>query len=175
MDYHIEVKFCGDNHPAETIPAGDTADLFATLEKLIAHQNTLLEIRIVINNSSDTLGIQGKTTLYGEVISIGGAETPHIVLRQLDGTLGYFQVANLGLAQKLGERIYTRVGVYGTATWDVNTSNLLDFSIEELTPYQATPLQDAIQSFAALTHEFYEAVPDIDAMIDEARGRNDDE
>jgi hypothetical protein len=169
--YSIEIKFRDETQPSQKIPMGDGIDLLSAVEKMLT-EDAHLEIRPVLS-TENSITVSGKTTLYGEVVSIGGESIPHVALRLLNGSLGYYRVATLGIAQKLGERIYTRVGVRGTAEWTTTDFTLIDFVVEEMTEYRDIPLPDALASLRELTHDAYGQVADIEALIDDLRGRDE--
>ncbi len=121
--------------------------------------------------------IQGKTTLYGTVISVGGEDPPRVKLRLINSMAMICRVTRrdgLKVARELGQHLYSVVGVRGTAIWDVRDMTLLDFHVEELTPYRQTSIENAIESLYKIAGKDYEDVDDIDMVIAEIRGSDED-
>jgi len=54
------------------------------------------------------------------------------------------------LARSIGNRLYTFVGLGGTAKWDATTRAMLEFKADELLPYEAGRLTDAVGDLSAL-------------------------
>lgn len=90
----------------------------------------------------------GRTVLYGYALRVGGT-TPRLLLRVGDETIAV-DVASEDLARSIGQRLYTWVGLDGTAKWDSTTRALLAFKVEELLPYAAGRLTDAVGDLSAL-------------------------
>ncbi|MDQ3332282.1 MAG: hypothetical protein M3552_16800 [Planctomycetota bacterium] len=78
----------------------------------------------------------GKTTLYGECISSGGAKQRSAKVRFPDGKIRAVRLKNLDLAKELGHRLYQRVGLIGRATWDAETKKIVVFQADRLSPYR---------------------------------------
>ncbi|MDM8520940.1 hypothetical protein QUF64_12900 [Anaerolineales bacterium HSG6] len=103
------------------------AQVKATNGRLFA-EFTITE-RTKIIKSVDVIG---KTTLYGVVDRVGGKETK-ARFETVQGQRLNCKVASRDLARQLGERLYTKVGLQGTAKWFGDTMELHDFIIEALT------------------------------------------
>lgn len=76
--------------------------------------------------------LTGETTLYGEVKRVGGFK-PRVVLKTIQGDTIYCD-ASKALAQELGRRLYTEVGVRGQAKWNMQTLRIDAFIIESVPP-----------------------------------------
>lgn len=129
---------------------------------------------------TDEFVIKGTTTLYGTVIAVGGEDPPRVRLRLIGmGKTREFNLADrrgsgLALARQLGQRLYTKVGLRGTAHWDPYDMSLVYFAAEELTEYRETRLSQALESLSDLAGQYYEIVSDIDALVSDARGNDED-
>jgi hypothetical protein len=108
---------------------------------------------------SETVYITGETTLYGIVKRVGG-EPPTVWIQTLEGNHILCQVDET-LAKQLGSLLYTRVGLIGTAKWNVADSSIKSFQITQMTAYQQTPLSYA---FSSLSDEIGHYYNDIDVL-----------
>jgi hypothetical protein len=113
--------------------------------------------------------ISGSTTLYGEVQRVGGAE-PRIVLKLLNGEKISFEVTR-SQSYLFANRLYSLVGVRGKASWELDTARIRKFELEELTSFQETPITSAIDALAAVSAQYYDQIDDVQAYMDELRGR----
>jgi hypothetical protein len=121
--------------------------------------------------------IKGKTTLYGMVVGVGGVDPPRARIRLLNGVLFNCNITRrdqLMIARQLGERLYTEVGVYGTARWDARDMSLQYFAIERLTEYSKKPITDSLESLRAVVGEYYDRIDDIDEFIADVRGTDEE-
>lgn len=122
--------------------------------------------------------IYGHTTLYGFVTGISGESPPRAKIRLLDGKTFDFHVTeknNLQIARELGRRLYTDVGVRGNARWQLKDELVLDyFLIEELAEFTPVPIEEALNSLNKIVGEDYALVDDIEALINELRGRDEE-
>lgn len=120
----------------------------------------------------------GKTTLYGTLIGVGGVNPPRARLRLLNGNLVNCNITernNIQVARQLGERLYSEVGVYGTARWDLRDMSLNYFQIERITEYSRKPVDEALHALYSIAGENYDRVGDIEQLIAEIRGTDEDE
>lgn len=121
--------------------------------------------------------ILGRTTLYGMVIGVGGEDPPRARLRLLNGTVLSCNITRgqtLRIARELGQRLYSVVGVKGKARWNTRDMSLDYFLIEELTPYTPKSITQAVEALQRTASKYYEAVDDIDALVADARGNDED-
>lgn len=137
----------------------------------------LATVTVTTKIDVETTTITGKTTLYGTVIRVGGENPPRAKLRLLDGTLITCNITEtniLKVARELGRRLYSMVGVHGTARWDTRDMSIEYFLIDELTPYTPTRVGQALEALYNVAGEYYDSVPDIESMIADARGTDED-
>lgn len=126
----------------------------------------------------ETATLKSRTTLYGRITRVGGEDPPRARLRLIDGQIMICNITRrdtLRIARQLGARLYEMVGVRGTAQWDIRDLSLQYFVIEELTPYESTSLNKALDTLAELAAHHYETVPDIEALVSDLRGSDEDE
>lgn len=121
--------------------------------------------------------LSGTTTLYGEVLRVGG-DTPKVRIRPLagDAAIGCNLPPGdrgLAIARELGGRLYTTVGVRGVAQWDPATWTIQAFTIEDVTPYREAPLRESFRLLFEAAPHAWEDVEDVSAVIREMRADED--
>lgn len=120
----------------------------------------------------------GKTTLYGTLIRVGGESPPRAGIRLITGnyvTCNITERENLRIARQLGERLYTEVGIYGTARWDLRDMSLDHFLIEQLTEYSRKSVDEALESLSIVAGKYYDRVSDIEKLVADIRGADEEE
>lgn len=110
----------------------------------------------------------GQTTLYGYALRVGGA-SPRLMLRISDSETITLDVAGQELAREIGHRLYTRVGLGGTAEWHPQTRAMLSFRVDELLPYEERGAAEAIGDLSALIGEDLADIADVEAWVAEHR------
>lgn len=130
-------------------------------------------LAVVNQNTEVTMPatITGTTTLYGELLRIGGDAPPRARIRFLDGFTKSCAVCSRELAREMARRLYETIGVRGRGKWDVKNMRLREFYIEGLTEYRQTSITSAIESLREVTEEHYQSIEDIDAFVADLRGR----
>jgi hypothetical protein len=139
--------------------------------KQLATVSAATEIDVEVNY------VSGKTTIYGSVIGIIGYNPPRVTLRLLDGSIIRCNVTtqnNLIVAKQLGQHLYSDVGVRGTARWNVRDMSIQYFHVEELTAYRKVPLIQALDALNDIAGADYQSIEDINALIGEIRGSDED-
>ncbi|MCY4527050.1 MAG: hypothetical protein OXB89_10650 [Anaerolineaceae bacterium] len=122
----------------------------------------------------DTAIITGTTTLYGELLRIGGERTPTAQFRFAGSRPLTCQVKTTELAKEMAERLYKVVGVKGTGKWEAASKRLLAFRIDELTAYRETSITEAFESLRDISGKYYDEIDDVNAFITDLRGRGED-
>lgn len=141
---------------------------------------TLQQLATVNTNTQidvETHRLQGKTTLYGTVVRIGGEDPPRVTLRLLDGrsvTCRVTQRDQFRVARQLGAKLYQTVGVRGTAFWDMQDMKLVDFLVETVLPYTHVPISQALTALHELAGSHFEAIGDAHAFVADLRGTDED-
>ncbi len=115
--------------------------------------------------------LRGTTTLYGQLLRIGGENPPTARIRFMDGVTMTCQVQTTELASKMAQRLYEMIGVRGTARWATSDMSLYEFRIEHLTEYRQTSILEAMESLREVAGKYYEEIEDINAFVAELRGR----
>lgn len=103
--------------------------------------------------------IKGDTTLYGEVTRIGGKK-PKIQIVNFEG-IPISCKATKELVMRVSNKLYQTIGLRGTAKWDIDSLEMIEFQAEELLPYEEAPLKDFFAGLAAIVGEdFVDVDPD---------------
>ena len=139
------------------------------LAEFITHDGTEKVLAQIAPDSEITRvpPLTGETVLYGQIIRVGG-RTPKAMLETVDGQTVYCDVSR-DIAQKLGEKLYLSVGLYGVAQWDPQTLSLEEFRIQEVTTYQGKPVVEAMGELSMLTASYYSDVADVDKYVSDIR------
>src|SRR5258708_5989928 len=167
------------------IPA-KSIDAIKTVRKLARKFYTDIEFwqvngqntRLAIVNSNTPIDViipmkSGKTTLYGTVVGVGGVDPPRARIRLLTGDIlncNITQRDELQIARQLGQRLYSEVGVYGSARWDLRDMSIDFFQIERVTSYSKKSISEALDSLNSIVGEQYRGIDDFDQFINEIRG-----
>ena len=108
--------------------------------------------------------ITGETIIYGEIQRVGGTE-PKIVLRLTSGDLFSLDVSR-DVAKNLSPRLYSQVGLRGTATWSYSDNKLLQFEVESLTEYEESSIADSFNQLRGVIGKYWDEIEDIeDALL----------
>lgn len=121
----------------------------------------------------ETPKINGETTLYGEIIEVGG-ETPTLQFRVLNGQV-ISCIVSKEMARKLGKRLYEGVGIRGLAHWDTQTLKVESFEVYELTDYEEINLVDAFAEVREAVGDAFDHIDDVNAFVSEIRGGSEAE
>ncbi|MEM9214631.1 MAG: hypothetical protein AAGD25_09820 [Cyanobacteria bacterium P01_F01_bin.150] len=115
----------------------------------------------------DTHSISGETTLYGEIMRVGGAE-PKIQFRTLSGQIIYCS-ASKDVVKRAGMKLYTEVGLNGTAAWNSETLEIDTFHVTGISDYQEGSLVEAFEAFRATVQDSFDHVEDVDQLVRKTR------
>lgn len=135
---------------------------------------------IVLNGKSKTLAtltpdfelpktvyITGQTTIYGEIVRVGGVE-PKVEVKMISGQTIYCPF-EIGLASQLGALLYQLVGLDGDARWNTQNFEIEDFRVTAVSDYRNTSLVDAFQSLSDIAGKYYSDIDDVTGYIAELR------
>jgi len=114
--------------------------------------------------------LTGETVLYGQVVRVGG-KTPTVWLDVNNGDktrIIYCDVSQ-EIAETLGKKLYTFVGLRGHAKWDAETLDLKHFRIEEITSYEDGTLLDGVNELRKIAGKFFEDIHDVDQFVSDIR------
>ena len=114
--------------------------------------------------------ITGQTTIYGEIVRVGGVD-PKVEIKTISGQT-LFCPFEIGLASQLGSLLYQLVGLDGDARWDTQNFEIEDFRVTGITDYRDTPLIEAFRSLSEISDYYYSDVEDVVAYVAELRGED---
>ena len=109
--------------------------------------------------------LRGETVIYGKVERVGGA-TPKVVIRISDKETISCD-ATEELAKKLGYRLYSWVGLSGTAKWNTEDYSIVEFQTEKITEYQETSLSSAMTELSSLIGKYFKDIKDVKKYVNE--------
>jgi len=127
--------------------------------ELRTHEGLVAEVLATIGPDVDippAPRVSGITTIYGQVVNAGGKE-PNVHVDLADGT----RVTCWGTTaqvKQLASRLYTTVGIEGTARWDSETFEILDFHIIGITPYEEAPLDELFSEIRQVAGSHFSGV-----------------
>jgi len=159
--------------PTTSIDALDTIISFSRKKQCIAEFVTSNEHREVLATITPETTLErrarlsGETIVYGQVVRVGGRE-PRAMVELVNGQT-VFCDTNKDIAQKLGSRLYTVVGLLGMARWDAESLKLEQFTIEDVTTYEELPLEDVMNQLAKAVGIYYSDVTDVKKYISNIR------
>lgn len=111
--------------------------------------------------------VAGSSTIYGEVISVGGVE-PAARIRLPSGELVSCAVTR-ALAKQLGEKLYSWVGLRGTGKWASKDLTLKEFVGEGISSYEDTPVSEAMAELSQMVGHYFAEVEDVEQHVSELR------
>lgn len=121
--------------------------------------------------------IEGETTLYGELTSIGGIKPPKASITLLDGkklTCNVTEREGLRVARQLGRRLYTEIGVKGLARWDLRDMSIIFFRIDEVLDYEPKSITVALENTYNSMGHHLEAIDDLEGYFVDIRNSDED-
>lgn len=116
--------------------------------------------------------ITGETVIYGQLIRVGG-RTPRAMIETVDGQTIYCEVEK-GLAKNLGEKLYSYVGLHGTAKWNANTLALEEFFIDDLTDYRDKKIFESTRDLSSLVGKYFSTIKDVKGYVSRLRGMGEE-
>lgn len=111
--------------------------------------------------------LKGETNLYGLVVRVGGVK-PVVRLETINGQSISCE-GDIETIKKLGEKLYSRVGVSGTAYWNQKSLEIRHFRIKDILPYQDTPIDEAFKELAVLAGSYYNSIDDVEEYLKKLR------
>ena len=127
------------------------AEFFLDNQRLTEiNPNTIIEI-------PKTAYIKGETTIYGEVIRVGGKEAK--VAFKIDNDKTISLDVPRDLAKKVAQSLYSVIGLIGTAKWSRFTHDIEEFKPNDIVPYKGGSI---VTSFSLLKNEIGEYWDKID-------------
>lgn len=114
--------------------------------------------------------VRGETTLYGEVLRIGGAEPAFWLRLDDDSILSCDCTKEFAIRLAGQKKLYKTIGVHGEAQWHPLTTEILKFRAIDLLPYQETDVVTAFTHLRDSVKGAYDDLDDVDAFIGSLRG-----
>lgn len=137
---------------------GDSEDILATVDADL------------VVPASPRLHMQ--TTIYGKVVNAGG-KNPNVHIETLQGQVVICKGTQEQVKQLAG-RLYTNVGIVGSARCDVETLEYDDVEIKEILPYDDSSITDAVRELGQLAASSFADV-DADEYVRALRGEESEE
>jgi hypothetical protein len=97
-----------------------------------------------------------QTTIYGRVVNAGG-KSPNAHLETLQGQMVICKGTQSQVKQ-LAERLYSFVGVIGTACCNVDTLDIDEFEIKDVLPYEDTPIVEAVRMLGEVAAPYFDSI-----------------
>ena len=117
--------------------------------------------------------IEGVTTISGRIESVGGVKRAKVRIRTEPSKTISCTIPRV-LAKSIASHLYTNVSVTGTAKWDADSLELVDFDVVQVTPYEGGSVREAFRELAAASGGAYDAVGDPVAFVRDLRGETDE-
>jgi hypothetical protein len=111
--------------------------------------------------------LKGDTNLYGFVIRVGGVK-PVVRIEAINGQTISCS-GDMETIKTLGQRLYTRVGLAGTALWRPQTLEIRKFEIKSILSYQDTHLDEAFKELATVAEPYYANIHDVEEYLKKLR------
>jgi len=95
------------------------------------------------------LCLKGETTIYGELIDVGG-DNPNIHIKINEDYIIIVDT-NREIAKKLGNRLFDTIGLNGYAKWEIETSKILEFKLSSILDYNPIGAKESFQQLKGIT------------------------
>lgn len=153
------------------------------MEKIVKflHRNNAEADFIITNGGAKTLvtltgdftlprqsTLTGITTIYGEVVRVGGVD-PKVEIKTITGQTLFCSFAR-DLAPEIGAKLYKMAGFIGEAQWDLNSKLITQFKVNGITNYEATPIVETFHVLQNLVGKYFDDIEDVNAHIAGLRG-----
>ena len=104
------------------------------------------------------------------MLSVGGRKSKvKLDINNGDKTRIIYCNVDQKIAETLGKKLYTFVGLRGHAKWDAETLDLKHFRIEEITSYEEGTLLDGVNELRKIAGKFFENIHDVDQFVSDIR------
>lgn len=116
--------------------------------------------------------VEGETTIYGTVTSIGGDNPPRAILLLANGDKLRCNITERGglrVAKELGKRLYSEVGVKGIARWNLSDMSMSFFRIDEVLDFEDRPITEALSNLYPTLGVELEKIDDLEAYFSDLR------
>jgi hypothetical protein len=110
--------------------------------------------------------VSGQTSIYAEVLRVGGATGLRCSIRPVDGEgIVYCSVATRDLSRKLGDQLFQRVIVHGTARWLTRTWRLVGLQIQSVTIPNVRTLSESAAAIIKANDAAWSEVEDPQSLL----------
>lgn len=115
--------------------------------------------------------LKGTTTLYGEVVQLGG-KAPKVDIQPI----GYSRTVHADATREIVKdlenngRLYQLVALTGEATWDPVTYEITSFTVDRWNTFAPPGAATAMQEMRAKYGKHFDAIHDVGAWLTELRG-----
>lgn len=110
----------------------------------------------------------GMTALYGRVLRVGGRTTPRVMLQTTRGDVVYCDTSE-EIARKLGERLYSSVGVVGRASWYSDNLEVESFRVERVLGFSDRTYLQVMGELTTAVGKHYSEVSDVVRFVADMR------
>lgn len=100
----------------------------------------------------------GTTTLLARCLRVGGATTPKVEVRPVQGGRALNLDVSENMAKKLGHRLYEEVLLQGRATWEIPSWKMVEFQVQEVADFERVSPAAAFRELAALAGDTWDGV-----------------
>lgn len=158
----------------------DIYEPFGKILHFARKQNSQIDLDILKNGQRLTLAtispdfvlpeaafITGETTLYGELVRVGGVE-PKAEIKTISGKT-YFCPFSKDLAPALGKLLYRQISVTGIAKWNALTYEIKQFNIVSLNDYQPESLTQTFTELREQFGDYFNDIDDVNAYVSSLR------
>ncbi|MFC1549465.1 hypothetical protein ACFL4R_01180 [Nitrospirota bacterium] len=118
-------------------------------------------------NIPEVYQLTGETVIYGIVMRVGGA-MPKAAVKLSDKQTIYCEVKE-HLAKEIGHKLYSWVGLSGTAKWNTEDYSIDSFSIDKITEYEDIPVTKSISELSSIAGKHLKDKVDVIKTISELR------
>lgn len=114
--------------------------------------------------------IAGYTNIYGTIERIGGVK-PNVRIRTNKGIVSC-KIAK-DLAKELGKLLYSRIGLYGKAIWDIEDNSIQDFNIIKIIGLKENNILTGTYKIKANYGQYFDEISDVGKHISSLRNNNE--
>ena len=116
----------------------------------------------------ENVTLKNQTTIYGELIKVGGAK-PKLWVKLLNGKLLDFFVSK-EQAQQLSPKVYTEVALKGEAEWNILTKDLIGFKLYDSIEYKVGGVSNAFKQLREVSSGFWDTLKTDDEITNYLKG-----
>jgi hypothetical protein len=114
-----------------------------------------------------TTQLTGFTTLYGDVLRLGGLE-PKVEFKPISGRVLYCP-ASKDVVLRLRDHLYQQVAAEGEAVWDGMTLEVTRFEILDFEPIEVEGMSEGLKELKDQFGHYFDQIDDVDAWVSAVR------